>query len=157
MNKQSETELSQIENRKSQITILDIIPQRPPFVMVDKLLHCDPQTTTTSLTVREDNIFCDNGIFAEAGLTENIAQTCAARAGNIGNGVGENGGVKIGFIGAIRNLEILRLPKLGETLVTQVDTVQEVFNTTLVNATVSIGDAIIATCEMKISMTDKEI
>jgi len=140
-----------------EINILDIIPQRPPFVMVDKLLHCDPQITKTSLIVQEDNIFCENGVLAEAGLIENIAQTCAARAGNSGSGIGENGGVKIGFIGAIRNLEIARLPKIGETLITQVDTVQEVFNTTLVNATVSVGDEIIATGEMKISMTDKEV
>jgi len=147
---------SQIASRKSQVDVLDIIPQKPPFVMVDNLLHCDPQTTKTILTVREDNIFVINGVLAEAGLIENIAQTCAARAGNVGNGKGDNG-VKIGFIGAIRNLEMVRLPKLGETLVTQVDTVQEVFQTTLVNATVSVGDEIIASGEMKISMTDKEI
>ena len=134
-----------------EIDILKLIPQQPPFVMVDKLLHCDPQTTQTALTVREENIFCDNGILAEAGLIENIAQTCAARVGNIGNEQGDNG-VKIGFIGMIRNLEIARLPKAGETLVTQVNLIEEVFNISLVNATVSIGDEIITSCEMKISM-----
>jgi predicted hotdog family 3-hydroxylacyl-ACP dehydratase len=147
---------SQIANRKSQVDILDIIPQKPPFVMVDKLLYCDPQTTKTALTVREENIFFDNGVLAEAGLIENIAQTCAARAGNIGNEKGDNN-VKIGFIGMIRNLEIARLPKTGETLITQVNLIEEVFQISLVNATVSIGDEIIASGEMKISMTDKAI
>jgi len=125
--------------------------------MVDKLLHCDPQTTKTAFTVREENIFVDNGVLAEAGLIENIAQTCAARAGNIGNEATGNGGVKIGFIGMIRNLEIARLPKVGETLVTQVDLMDEVFQISLVNATVTIGDEIITSCEMKISITNKEI
>jgi predicted hotdog family 3-hydroxylacyl-ACP dehydratase len=139
-----------------EIDILDLLPQRPPFVMVDKLLYCDPKTTKTALTVREENIFLKNGVLAEAGLIENIAQTCAARAGNIGNEKGDNG-VKIGFIGMIRNLEITRLPKVGETLITQVNLIDEVFQISMVNATVSIGDEIITSCEMKISMTDKEI
>ena len=138
------------------IDILKLIPQQPPFVMVDKLLYCDPKTTKTALTVREDNIFFDNEVLTEAGLIENIAQTCAVRMGNLNNEVGDNG-VKIGFIGVIRNLEIARLPKAGETLVTQVDLIEEVFQISLVNATTSVGDEIITSCEMKISITDKEV
>jgi predicted hotdog family 3-hydroxylacyl-ACP dehydratase len=140
------------------IDILALIPQQPPFVMVDKLLHCDPKITKTALTVREDNIFTENGWLSEAGLIENIAQTCAARMGNadIDTGGGK-GKVKIGFIGAIRNQEITRLPKVGETLITQINTLAEVFQMTLVNATVSIENEIITSCEMKISMTEEEI
>jgi predicted hotdog family 3-hydroxylacyl-ACP dehydratase len=136
--------------------ILKLLPQKPPFVMVDKLLYCDHETTKTTFTVCEDNIFNDNGMFAEAGLIENIAQTCAARVGNSNNNEGSSS-VKIGFIGMIRNLEIERLPKVGETMVTQVDLTEEVFQISLVNAIVSIGDEIIASCEMKISLTDKEV
>jgi len=124
--------------------------------MVDKLLSCDYKTTKTALTVRNDNIFCDKGVLAEAGLIENIAQTCASRVGDINNQAGENS-VKIGFIGMIRNLDIARLPKAGETLVTQVDLIEEVFQMSLVNATVSIGDEIITSCEMKIAITNNEI
>ena len=135
------------------INILDLLPQHPPFVMVDRLLYYDDITTTTSLTICEDNIFVESNEFTESGIIENIAQTCAARAGNISNEEAGNGGVKIGFIGMIRNLEIARLPKTGETLVTQVNLMDEVFQITLVNATVSIGDEIITSCEMKISIT----
>jgi len=140
----------------SEIDILKLIPQQPPFVMVDKLLFCTRQITKTTLTVQNENIFVDNGVLAEAGLIENIAQTCAARVGDIDNKQGNNS-VKIGFIGVIRNMEINRLPKVGETLVTQVDLMDEFFQISLVNATVSIEDEIIATCEMKISITDKEV
>jgi predicted hotdog family 3-hydroxylacyl-ACP dehydratase len=139
--------------------IHSLLPQKPPFVMVDTLLYCDLKTIKTALTVLEDNIFVENGVLAEAGLLENIAQTCAARAGNMDNLAGQTGsrGVKIGFIGMIRNLEILRLPKVEETVVTQVDWVEEVFQISLVNTTVRIEEEIIATCEMKISVTDKKI
>jgi len=136
-----------------------LLPQKPPFVMVDTLLYCDPKTIKTALTVLQDNIFVEAGVLAEAGLMENIAQTCAARAGSLDNIDSETGShrVKIGFIGMIRNLEILRLPKVGDTVLTQVDWMEEVFQISLVNATVKIEDEVIATCEMKISVTDKEI
>ena len=61
--------------------ILDLIPQRPPMVMVDRLLHCDPVVTETEFTVREENILVENGRMSACGLVENIAQTCAARMG----------------------------------------------------------------------------
>jgi len=139
-----------------EIDILKIIPQKPPFVMVDRLLHRNPETTKTTFTVREENIFVDNGMLAEAGLIENIAQTCATFVGKADPQTGNNG-VKIGFIGMIRNLEITRLPKIGETMVTQVYLMEEVFQMSLINAIVSIGDELITSCEMKISITDKEI
>ena len=139
-----------------EVDIIKIIPQKPPFVMVDKLLYCDHQTTKTALTVRDENIFCENGLLTEAGLIENIAQTCAARMGNLNSESGNNS-VKIGFIGVIRNMEFIRLPKVGETLVTQVDLMEEVFQLSLVNATVKIGDEVITSCEMKISISDKEV
>jgi predicted hotdog family 3-hydroxylacyl-ACP dehydratase len=103
--------------------------------------------------VRKDNIFFENGLLIESGLIENIAQTCAVRMGYINKYI-RNDAVKIGFIGEIRNQEILRLPKAGETLVTQINTIEEVFQTTLVNATTSIGNEIITKCKMKISITN---
>ena len=149
--------MSEIGNQtidQSEVDILKLIPQKPPFIMVDKLIYCDPQTTKTTLTVRQENIFFDKGVLSEAGLIENIAQTCAARVGNANNKMG-NSGVKIGFIGLIRNLEIARLPKAGETLVTQVDLIEEVFQISLVNATVCIRNEMITSCEMKLSISDK--
>jgi predicted hotdog family 3-hydroxylacyl-ACP dehydratase len=121
--------------------------------MIDKLLHCDRDVTRTSYVVDGENIFCDNERFTESGLIENIAQTCAARMGYINKYI-YNETVKLGFIGAIRNLEILRLPRIGELLVTQITTIEEVFQITLVNATITVGDELIASCEMKISITD---
>ena len=139
--------------RFEDIDILELLPQHPPFVMIDKLLHCDFDVTRTSLYINDENIFCDNGRFSESGLIENIAQTCAARIGYI-NVYVDKKMIKLGFIGAIRNLEIFRLPKIGELLETKIVTMEEVFKMTLVNATITVGEEIIASCEMKISTTD---
>jgi predicted hotdog family 3-hydroxylacyl-ACP dehydratase len=138
-----------------EINILELLPQRPPFVMVDVLLYCDRETTRTTLQVREENIFYDRGRLSESGLIENIAQTCAARMGYINKYIYRDT-VKLGFIGAIRNMEIQRLPQLGEQIITQIDTLEEIFQMTLVSANITVGEELIASCEMKISITDIE-
>ena len=131
----------------------ELIPQRPPFIMVDALTHFDRAITRTRLLVRADNIFVENDQFTEYGVIENIAQTCAARMGYI-NKFLMSDKIKIGFIGAIKNLIIEELPKTGDVLNTTVNVVSEVFAITLVNAKVEAGEKLIASCEMKISIQD---
>jgi 3-hydroxymyristoyl/3-hydroxydecanoyl-(acyl carrier protein) dehydratase len=202
------------------ISILDLLPQRPPFIMVDQLTHFDMKSAETVFTVCEDNLFCVDGVMEEAGLVENIAQTCAARTGlkqHLENGnfslaglsrtviekwlesqaeatlhceelrdeamekkiqdgllhpdgfamTGESGistdkpmtyrseKVKIGVIGMISMLEMKRRPLVGEVLKTSMDIEEELFSTTFVRSKVMIGDEIIATCQMKLYLTDK--
>ena len=144
-----------------EINISELLPQQPPFIMVDKLLHSDSRTTKTALTVREDNIFYKNGVLSESGLIENIAQTCAARMGYINRcsmseKSEESQRVKVGVVGAIKNLVIEELPVLGETLTTTVEVTSELFSVMLVNAKIEIGEKTLASCEMKIAMTDME-
>lgn len=137
------------------IDILSLIPQRRPFVMIDRLLSFDEIESSTDFVIKEDNIFCKDGLFLETGIMENIAQTCAARIGYIN--INNNESVKIGVIGSIKDLIITKLPKVGATLLTKVKVLSEVFAITLVEAEVYDNDELIAKCEMKISLTDKEI
>lgn len=137
------------------IDILTLIPQRRPFVMIDRLLTFDEIESSTDFVIKEDNIFCKDGLFLETGIMENIAQTCAARIGYIN--INNNESVKIGVIGSIKDLIITKLPKVGTTLLTKVKVLSEVFAITLVEAEVYDNDELIAKCEMKISLTDKEI
>jgi predicted hotdog family 3-hydroxylacyl-ACP dehydratase len=66
--------------------ILSLIPQQPPFVMIDQLDHSDETVTRCRFTVKAENVLTINGQFTEAGLLENIAQTAAARAGYMAHG-----------------------------------------------------------------------
>ncbi len=138
------------------IDILTLIPQRRPFVLVDRLLSFNEIESSTDLVIREDNLFCKDGMFLETGIMENIAQTCAARIGYI-NMYHKNESVKIGVIGSIKDLIIKKLPEVGSRLITKVKVISEVFAITLVEAEVYNNDELIAKCEMKISLTDKEI
>ena len=136
--------------------ILELLPQRPPFIMVDKLTYYDPIVTKTVFTVCEDNLFCKDGKMEEAGIIENIAQSCAARMGYKEKTEPHRDGViKIGFIGMIKKLDLFRNPLAGEILDTTVVIIEEIFNSTLVETTVKVSDETIATCEMKIYLTDK--
>ena len=128
--------------------INDLIPQKFPFVMIDQLDDSDETSTRCSFTIRDENIFTVDGAFREAGLIENIAQTAAARVGFIA--MMEKKNVPVGFIGAVKNLEINDLPKTGETIVTEIKITNTVFDVTIISGTVCLGDKIIAQCEMKI-------
>ena len=134
------------------IALKELIPQRPPFVMIDRLVSSDKVYSVTELEVRPDNMFVDNGCMSASGLVENIAQTCAARIGYTNLNSGE--AVKIGVIGSINNLTIARTPKVGEHLMTTIQLLEEVFQVTLVEAVTRSGEEELARCNMKIALTD---
>ncbi len=137
-----------------EIDIHTLLPQQEPFVMVGRLIHFDMEKTVTRTTVNPDNIFVENGLFTPSGIIENIAQTCAARIGYVNKYILRKG-IQLGFIGAIRNLRLHRLPAAGQEIETAIVTVEEVFGMTLVTATVKSGDNdIIAECEMKIAVSE---
>lgn len=138
------------------IDIHELLPQQPPFVMVDKLLHFDERVTTTAFEVTDDNIFVDDGILNACALAENIAQTCATRLGFVNKYILKRA-IQLGFIGSIRNMEVLRTPCVGERLITTIVVREEIMGLTLVDATIKAGDQTIVTSEMKIALSDIEM
>ena len=136
------------------IDILELLPQRPPFVMVDHLTDYSETQSSCDLTIRKDNVFCENGEFAAAGLIEHIAQTCAARLGYYNKYILKTG-VRLGFIGEVKDLDIVRLPREGETLNTTIVVMQEIFDVTLVTAEVRVGEETIATTRLKIAQGEQ--
>ncbi len=137
------------------IDIHTLLPQQEPFIMIGTLLHFDMKHTVTSMTIQESSIFTEDGIFSASGLVENIAQTCAARIGYINKYILKKG-IQIGFIGAIRDMEILSLPKAGDVITTEVTVKEEVFGIVLISALITKGDEVMAKAEMKIAVKDEE-
>ncbi len=136
----------------SQIPPQDIIPQRPPFLMVDHLLSYEATASRSSFVIRPDCIFVD-GTFTAAGIVEHIAQTCALRIGYYNKYVLHRD-VVIGYIAAIRQLRVHRRPGVGEELLTLVEELGSAFGMTLVRAQVRTaqGDCI-ADGELKIALS----
>lgn len=124
------------------------IPQRTPIVMIGGILAVEGQHTRTGLQIAPDNIFVENGVLTAPGLMENIAQTAAARIGYVSRM--ENTPVPIGFIGAVKDLEILEMPPAGAFIETTTTIEHQVLNATMVTGKVMFEGRVMAQCEMKI-------
>jgi predicted hotdog family 3-hydroxylacyl-ACP dehydratase len=132
----------------SEENILSLIPQRPPFVMVDQLVSCDEISSNTTLLIKEENVLVFNGEFSEAGLIENIAQTAAAGLGYMTQRSGQP--ILTGYIAAIKNLEVFALPEAGDVITTNVSIETQIFEVILITGSIRCKGEVIAKCEMKI-------
>lgn len=105
----------------SHLNIANFLPHKPPFLMVDYVLTIDDEHVSTSFTIKPDCIFNDNGVFNEAGLVENAAQTCSSIVGKSffnENDLNGKGTKLIGFISAIKKVTIQSCPKVGSEIIT---------------------------------------
>ena len=136
------------------IEITSLIPQRPPFLMVDRILSCDDTDAVTELMVRQDNILLDDNKFSSAGIVENMAQSCATRMGCVKKL--HNEPIKLGYIGEIKNLKIYRQPLLDEHLTTEVHILMDVFDMTLASVCTKVGEEVVAEGRMKLASTNIE-
>lgn len=119
--------------RIEDVPISELLLQKPPFVMVDRLTFFSEHEAETEFEVRVDNVFCVDGHLQLGGLVENIAQCNAARIGYYYRYVlGKS--VQMGFIGAIRSLTIYCLPSVGEVLKTRIKLVSEAFGMSSIEA-----------------------
>ena len=132
--------------------IFQLIPQRPPIVMVDVVYSADETCAETGLTVYEDNLFVRDGRFREPGLIEHIAQSAAAFAGYGSFARGEE--PKLGYIGEIKDCNLFALPSIGEELRTTIRLVTEVAGIRLISAETKVNDEIVAACLMKIFLKE---
>ena len=130
--------------------ILELIPQRKPFLLVDELIDFDQDSSVTTFKVPEDGILVRNGRLSEAGLLENIAQSCAARIGYI-NKI-NNKDILQGVIGSVKDFKVEFQPEAGSVLTTRIEVLNEVFGITLVNARSECSSRTAASCQMKISL-----
>jgi predicted hotdog family 3-hydroxylacyl-ACP dehydratase len=124
------------------------IPQKPPMVMVDRIIEAEDKTTVTAFLIRDDNVFIEDGLFREPGLIENIAQSAAA--GIAARTVSGKEKPRLGFIGAIRELIIFKLPRTGDEIITTVTVTHEILNAIVVMGQTRLKDELIAGCELRI-------
>ena len=124
------------------------IPQRTPIVMISGILEVKDNITRTGLQIAPDNLFVEDGVLKSPGLLENMAQTAAARVGYVAKQ--ENTPVPIGFIGAVKDFEVFAFPPAGTFIETTTEIQSQVFNATMVAASVRLNGDLIAQCELKI-------
>ena len=136
---------------KSDQDIKVLIPQREPMIMIDRLLSADDLTGRSEFMVRSENIFVENGALNPSGMVENMAQTAAARIGYICQQAKQP--VPLGYIGAVQNLEILALPKINQRIETEISIKNQIFDITIIAATIYTNGKPLARGDLKIFIT----
>ncbi len=152
------TESNYIHPTEAMLAAIDVhtlLPQQEPFVMVGVLTGFDEKLTETRTVIGKDNIFVEDDCFTPSGLIENIAQTCAARIGYVNKYILRKG-LQIGYIGAIRNLEVFSLPKTGQCITTRMEVLEAVFDMILARVEVFCEGETIAATEMKIAVAKQQ-
>lgn len=127
--------------------VRDLIPQKTPFVMIDKMYYFSGDKIVSGFTISEENIFSFNSLFTASGLIENMAQTVALHTGY--QYFLKNKPAPTGYIGAIKKVEIMEFPKVNDSLKTTVFIVHEIMGFTIVKSQVECNGKVIATSEMK--------
>ncbi len=130
----------------------ELIPQKAPFVFIDKVNTFTEETITTSFEVKPDACFVAGGKLQEAGLIENMAQTAAALEGC--NAKLKNEKVKVGFIGSVKQLKIHQPALVGQTLQTQIKVVTNAMGINVVEGEVAVDNEIIASCTLNIFLQE---
>ena len=122
--------------------------------MVDTITDISNTHVVTEFEVKSTCIFVEEGKFAEVGLIENMAQTCSAIVGQFLFGLEDTSNYVIGYISAIKKLELFALPKVQEVVRTEAELLSR-FDTDeyyicSMRCNAFVGDILMATAEMNL-------
>lgn len=126
--------------------IASFIPQRPPFVLIDTIDEVGINEARTRYTIPATCPLVHDGILPLAGLLENAAQSCAVLAGNT-----------ISYLGAVKQMDVVYFPHVGEMLDTEAIVKQEMLNIKLIECTIRVLDETIATVTLKIATINDDV
>jgi 3-hydroxyacyl-[acyl-carrier-protein] dehydratase len=134
-----------LENRNNR-EIVNALPHKKPFVMVDELISIDDFKTVASLTIIESNIFVKDGLFCEPGLIEHVAQSAGLKPTIEALQRGEN--VPLGYFASISNFKLFQLPKVETVIETTVINETIISNAIKVRAITKSNQGLICEAEM---------
>jgi predicted hotdog family 3-hydroxylacyl-ACP dehydratase len=126
--------------------IKEYIPQREPFLMIDRLRVISEEVFEGYYTVDESNPLTDVACVSSSIMIEFFAQTCAAGFGYLTRGQD----VTPGFIGSISKLTVHNTPAIGDTITSRVLIKNKFENIQLIEGKVMLDGITMLECRMKI-------
>ena len=136
--------------------IVELIPHKPPMLMLDTLLNLNEKLVKTSFQITNHNLFVYQNHFLEAGIIENMAQSSTLIAGYEYYSLMKKENKKYippyGYIGAINHLYIKELPEAGNVINTESEVSVKISGVTVVTSRVFINEKEIARADMKVFM-----
>lgn len=128
-------------------SVENLLPQKFPFVMVDRMISYSETSLVSGFEIQNDNIFLKDTSFLEAGLIEHMAQSVALHTSY--QFFLKNEIAPTGYIGSIKDIEIKKLPQINDTIQSTVSILQEFAGITLVNIVTFLNNEEIANGQMK--------
>ena len=140
------------------LNVLDIkslIPQREPFLFVDKILECSNRKIMTSLllTGKEDFFrghFPGNPIMPGVLLQEAIFQSGAALLTSSHSGQG------IGVVTRVQNAKFKNMVKPGDTLIIEVELLEQLANASFMKGNIKVDNKVVVTMEFAVAVVEEK-
>jgi predicted hotdog family 3-hydroxylacyl-ACP dehydratase len=136
--------------KPEEFNIIELIPQRQPMIMIDRLTFSEGNVAGGRLFITASNVLCHEGFLQEAGLIEFIGQTAAAHNGY--RCMSEHKTVKQGFLVQIKNLVIQSLPAINTEIHSEITIVDELLDYTIITGRVLQNNSVIAEGELRTLM-----
>ena len=131
--------------------IASYVPQRPPFIMVDNLISATKDKFVTDFEILPNNIFLEDGILREFALIENIGQS--SYVGLVLTNFDSGSKPKDGFLGGISHLFLYDLPKVHDSIRTEITLLNRIDNMFLLKGENYLKDKKLLECEIKLVAT----
>ncbi len=133
--------------RPDEYPIQELIAQRAPMIMVDRLLNSDEKSAEGCLLIRESNLFCIDGHLREAGMIEFVSQTASASEGYrrlvAGKAIGR------GILSMVKDFVIHSLPAVNTEIRSVITIMDQVVGHTIIKGEIFQGNRMIASGELR--------
>lgn len=130
-----------------------LVPHRPPMLMIDRLLEVRERASVSEMTVLADMLFVGkDGKLDDASYPEIMSQAIAAQEGF--RKLGSRNPQQEGFLLGIKNLEIPGSARVGDVLRISMFKVAKYGDFGIVQGEVKKGDTVIARGELKVFQSD---
>ncbi|HET9621057.1 MAG TPA: hypothetical protein VFP84_06815 [Kofleriaceae bacterium] len=131
--------------------ITDYLPHRPPMLLVDRIVEVGARSAVCGATLRADCVLARDGVVPASAAIELVAQTCAIFLGARAEAGDAPAAGQIGMIAACREVTFaVDHFAIGDALTIAVDHVFGQPAMAAFTATVTRGDAVVATMELSV-------
>lgn len=144
--------------------IEELIPHRPPMVLVDRVVRVDGLETETAFDVTPNCLFVADGVLSEMGMLENLAQTSFVFLNYFfiepDRSLWDKKKDNLGVISTILELHVAALPRVGQELHTRTRT-ELVFTSDFlkicnIQGTITVNDEVVLQATMKMLLQTKD-
>ncbi len=138
-------------------SVVDLLPHKPPMVLLDELTHAEPMYVETCVTICDNSPFYQEtlGVPVHVGL-EYMAQACGVYAGLESRAHGKE--IRMGFLLGTRNYSAtIQAFKLGDTLTVTAREVLRQDQMGVFDCTILLVGALVAQAQLTTYQADSDI